>query len=152
QSVLVVAGWEPEPCREQVDQGDLALDELAASGVEIEPARAIDLRKPPSVPGPGRPLHLEGVAGDAGDVDVALERPCADALAARPGALGGGAPRRPRAGRPRAPLRRARPPPSGSTTRPGPWPPRRAHPCARASPPRPRRRPAGTGPILRFVC
>src|SRR5262249_29784623 len=70
ESVLPTAGWEPEPRREHVDQGDLALDELAASGVEIEPARAIDLRKAPPVPGSGRPLHLEGIAPDAGDVDV----------------------------------------------------------------------------------
>ena len=50
--------------------------------VEVEPAGAVDLGELGGPTGARRPFHLERVARGRGDVEVALERPCPDQLAA----------------------------------------------------------------------
>ena len=124
----------PSASSSRSTNGDLGRLHPAARLVRAEPGDTVDLRERLPSAAPRRPLHLEGVGDGGGRVEIALDRPGVDDLAAllddraerdRRRAVGlavgagGRPPRRTRAGRRRAGPRRADPArPSGSTNGP----------------------------------
>src|SRR5258706_3079724 len=72
----------PEHLDEPVDEGDLGRLHAAARLVRVEPCDPIDLREALPAPASRRPFHLELVGDRGGRVEVALDRPAVDDLAA----------------------------------------------------------------------
>src|SRR5215211_303336 len=81
--LLFLLRWVSHPLDQQVEERDLPLDELAASGLEVEPFGSVHLGKLLHPPRTRRPLELEGVAVDIGDVEVALDGPRGNELPVR---------------------------------------------------------------------
>ena len=129
---------------EPVDQLALAGQSLGLGDARDEPRGPVDLGERLQAARPRGPLELEGVAGDGGRVEVALQRVGRDDLAValddvaqvdrvdRPAAAGR-SPRRTRAG-PRSTPARRRTRPWGCSRRRRPCGPRTARPCGRAAP------------------
>ena len=71
-----------QPFWQPVEKAGLAGNDPLAGGIDGEPAARVDLRKFPVNARVARPLQSEGVADDSGRVQVVLQHPCMDSLAA----------------------------------------------------------------------
>ena len=86
-SPVVPARHEGNGPQQRVEERGLPLHELAPGLIDGDPLDPVDLRELPDRPRAPRPFDREGVARRMGDIEVALERPDADPLAAGLAAL-----------------------------------------------------------------
>jgi len=68
---------------QSIDENRLSLQDSPSRVGDTKPSRAVDIRKGPSASRARRPLHLEGIAANERGIQVALDGPRLNGLAAR---------------------------------------------------------------------